>query len=127
MKYLAMNFAKGIAFAFFALFLSLSVWAKGPAPLGVVAVHDLPVEARHTLSLIKRGGPFPYRRDGVVFKNYEGILPKEKRGYYREYTVKTPGVRHRGARRIVAGGVPPQEQEYFYTDDHYVSFKRIRE
>ncbi|RJG01824.1 ribonuclease domain-containing protein [Noviherbaspirillum sedimenti] len=122
-----MNIAKSIVFAFIALFLSLSVWARGPAPLDGIAVRELPVEARQTLSLIKQGGPFPYARDGVVFRNYEGILPREQRGYYREYTVKTPGVRHRGARRIIAGGAPPQGQEYFYTDDHYVSFKRIRE
>lgn len=127
MKYMAMKFAKSIVFAFIALFLSLNVWARGPVPLEVVAARDLPAEARYTLSLIKQGGPFPYARDGVVFRNYEGILPKQKRGYYREYTVKTPGVRHRGARRIVAGGEPPQGEEYFYTDDHYVSFKRIRE
>lgn len=127
MKFTAMNFAKSIVFAFIALFFSLSVWAKGPTSLGMIAARDLPVEARETLVLIKRGGPFPYARDGVVFKNYEGILPKEKRGYYHEYTVKTPGVRHRGARRIISGGMPQQKQEYFYTDDHYVSFKRIRE
>jgi ribonuclease T1 len=127
MKFPAVNFAKRIIFAFIALCLSLSVWAKGPVPPGVIAAHDLPVEARETLALIKRGGPFPYARDGVIFKNYEGVLPKQKRGYYHEYTVKTPGVRHRGARRIISGGMPQQGQEYFYTDDHYVSFKRIRE
>lgn len=122
-----MSIAKSIVFAFIALFLSLNASAKGPVPLDMVAVRDLPIEAQYTLSLIKRGGPFPYARDGAVFGNYEKILPKEKRGYYREYTVKTPGVRHRGARRIVAGGAQQQEQKYYYTDDHYVSFKRIRE
>jgi len=127
MKYQAMNFAKNIVFSFIALFLSLTVWARGVLPLEAVAVRDLPVEARQTLFLIKQGGPFPYPRDGVVFGNYEGVLPKEKRGYYHEYTVKTPGVRHRGARRIIAGGTLQEGQEYFYTDDHYVSFKRIRE
>lgn len=88
-----------------------------------VVVADLPREARQTLSLIKDGGPFPYSRDGVVFGNYEKRLPLRQRGYYREYTVKTPGSRDRGARRIIAG----RADEYYYTDDHYRSFRRIRE
>ena len=127
MYFPAVNLGKRIIFAFIALFLSFGVWAKGPVPLDTIAARDLPVEAQETLALIKQGGPFPYSRDGVVFKNYERLLPRKERGYYREYTVKTPGVRHRGARRIISGGTPPQRQEYFYTDDHYVSFKRIRE
>ena len=86
-----------------------------------VRVADLPKEARETLVLIRAGGPFPYARDGVVFGNREGLLPKRNRGYYREYTVKTPGARDRGARRIVAGA----NGEFYYTDDHYRSFKRI--
>lgn len=88
-----------------------------------ILVAELPMEARDTLQLIKRGGPFPYPRDGIVFSNYEHILPQQSRGYYHEYTVKTPGVRHRGARRIVCGIVP----ECYYSDDHYQTFKRIRE
>ena len=88
-----------------------------------IAVQLLPHEARQTLALIKAGGPFPYARDGSVFGNREGQLPKRNRGYYREYTVKTPGARDRGARRIVAG-VPG---EYYYTDDHYRTFRRIIE
>ena len=80
-------------------------------------------ELRETLALIKKGGPFPHARDGVAFGNRENLLPKHDRGYYREYTVKTPGARDRGARRIVAGA----GGEYFYTDDHYRSFRRIRE
>lgn len=84
---------------------------------------QLPVEARDTLQLIKQGGPFPYPRDGIVFSNREHRLPAQPRGYYREYTVKTPGVQHRGARRIVCGIVP----ECYYTSDHYRTFKRIRE
>lgn len=90
---------------------------------GEMRVADLPPEARESLMLIQRGGPFPYRKDGSVFSNREALLPKRERGYYREYTVRTPGARDRGARRIVAGA----GGEYFYTDDHYRSFKRIRE
>jgi guanyl-specific ribonuclease Sa len=83
----------------------------------------LPPEARDTLALIARGGPFPHRQDGVVFGNYEGLLPKEPRGYYHEYTVETPGAHNRGARRIITGGTPPAV--YYYTDDHYRSFRRF--
>lgn len=88
-----------------------------------IAIGKLPYEARQTLALIKAGGPFPYTNDGGVFGNREGLLPKRNRGYYREYTVKTPGAKDRGARRIVAGTAG----EYYYTDDHYRSFKRIIE
>ena len=90
---------------------------------GDVRLGELPPEARQTLALIKAGGPFPYARDGAVFGNREGRLPRHERGYYREYTVKTPGERTRGARRIVwgAGG------EFYFTDDHYNHFRRIRE
>ena len=90
---------------------------------GEVALASLPPEARATLALIDRKGPFPYARDGAVFGNRERLLPRRPRGYYREYTVKTPGKRHRGARRIVAGA----GGERYYTDDHYRSFRRIRE
>jgi ribonuclease T1 len=97
---------------------------RGPAPATTeVAASQLPKEARETLALIKKGGPYPYAKDGTVFGNREGRLPRQKRGYYREFTVKTPGERTRGARRIVAG--PPGE--YWYTDDHYATFRRIRE
>jgi len=88
-----------------------------------VAVSSLPAEAKETLRLIKQGGPFPHSRDGVVFGNFEKRLPNRQRGYYREYTVKTPGVRSRGARRIVCG----QSADCYYSDDHYETFKRIRE
>lgn len=81
----------------------------------------LPREAHDTLELIARGGPFPHRQDGSVFSNREGHLPPKPRGYYREYTVDTPGLGHRGARRIVTGGQPPAV--YYYTDDHYDSFR----
>jgi len=88
-----------------------------------IARTALPPEARDTLARIERGGPFPYRKDGSVFHNRERRLPIEKAGYYREYTVPTPGRRDRGARRIVAGA----RGERYYTDDHYRSFLRIRE
>ena len=97
-----------------------------------VLLADLPPEARQTLDLIKRGGPFPYpRKDGSSFGNFEKRLPERPRGYYREYTVPTPGSRDRGARRIVAGGGPhgdvARSGEYYYTHDHYRSFRRIQE
>jgi ribonuclease T1 len=88
-----------------------------------VAAADLPPEARRTLALIRAGGPFPYRKDGTTFFNRERRLPPKPRDYYREYTVPTPGARDRGARRIVTG----REGEAWYTDDHYRSFRRIRE
>jgi len=91
--------------------------------LPAIAVAELPAEARDTLQAIKQGGPFAYDRDGAAFKNYERVLPQQPRGYYREYTVKTPGARNRGARRIVCG--PPVE--CYYSADHYQTFKRIRE
>ena len=88
-----------------------------------VELKDLPREARQTLLLIKAGGPFRHSQDGKPFRNREKLLPRQERGYYREYTVRTPGARDRGARRIVAG----RNGEYYYTDDHYRSFKRIIE
>ncbi|MEV5609721.1 ribonuclease domain-containing protein [Streptomyces sp. NPDC052225] len=89
--------------------------------MATVRVAQLPVEARRTLELIDAGGPFPYEKDGSVFSNFEGELPKEARGYYREYTVRTPGERGRGARRIVTG----RGGETYYTDDHYESFRVV--
>lgn len=83
----------------------------------------LPVEAGDTLARIRQGGPFPYPQDGSSFGNREGRLPRQPRGWYREYTVDTPGLRHRGARRIVTGGDPPRE--WYYSDDHYESFRRF--
>jgi len=108
------------------LSLLLSIWllcfaGQAGAFNDSIAVADLPAEARTTLQLIEQGGPFPYQRDGVVFGNYEKRLPLKKRGYYREYTVPTPGLKHRGPRRIVAGS----EHERYYTADHYNSFRRI--
>jgi ribonuclease T1 len=109
------------------LLMALVVQARELAALGMVSVADLPPEARQTLALIKRGGPFPYAKDGIVFGNYEGVLPKRKRGYYHEFTVKTPRSRSRGARRIITGGDPMTSGEYYYTDDHYATFRRIQE
>jgi ribonuclease T1 len=97
------------------------------AHAGMIAAADLPVEARQTLDRIKHGGPFPYAKDGAIFGNYERQLPTRPRGYYREYTVRTPGMRGRGARRLVAGGQPPVSAEYYYTHDHYQTFRRIKE
>ncbi len=91
-----------------------------------VALATLPREAQSTHRLILSGGPFPYDKDGTVFFNRERLLPLRTRGHYREYTVKTPGARNRGARRIVCGGQPPtQPDTCFYTADHYASFSRI--
>lgn len=108
-----------------ALALLAAALAAGAAlarpSVGEVRIADLPPEARETIALIGRGGPFPYARDGTVFHNREGLLPKKPRGYWREYTVKTPGARGRGARRIVAGA----GGELYYTDDHYRTFRRI--
>jgi len=101
--------------------------ARGAAGLGAdVSLASLPPQARRTDQLIHSGGPFPYAKDGVVFGNREKRLPREPRGYYREYTVPTPGARDRGARRIICGGnVPTEPDACFYTEDHYSSFHRI--
>ncbi|MFL9926184.1 ribonuclease [Herbaspirillum lusitanum] len=109
------------------LMLSASVLARGPAPLDDVRLDQLPREAQQTMGLIKDGGPYPYAKDGAVFGNYEGVLPKQKRGYYHEFTVKTPKARNRGARRIISGGEPKSSGEYYYTSDHYATFRRIRD
>lgn len=105
--------------------------SAGRSASAEVALADLPREARETLALIKRGGPYPYRKDGTVFQNREKRLPIQKRGYYTEYTVRTPWERDRGPRRIVAGagnsGDPATSGEYWYTADHYNTFARIRE
>jgi ribonuclease T1 len=91
-----------------------------------IAAAELPKEAGITLARIRDNGPFPYERDGVAFGNREGMLPPKPRGYYHEYTVKTPGSRSRGARRIVCGGDTTTLAECYYSDDHYQSFKSIR-
>jgi len=96
--------------------------SNGPA---VVRLAQLPPQARETFGLIRQGGPFPYEKDGSVFHNRERLLPQQPRGYWREYTVRTPGARDRGARRIVCGGPPRTPRECYYTADHYASFRQI--
>lgn len=104
------------------------VQAKGPLTgdaAAVIAVAELPRQGVETYRLIHQGGPFPYEKDGTAFGNRERLLPANKRGYYREYTVPTPGVGNRGTRRIVCGGAPQTPDACYYTADHYASFKRI--
>lgn len=91
--------------------------------IATIGVNQLPPEGRDTLRAIRQGGPFAYERDGVVFGNFERVLPARPRGYYHEYTVKTPGSRNRGTRRIISGATG----EYYYSADHYQSFQRIQE
>jgi ribonuclease T1 len=91
--------------------------------IDTISSRDLPPEALATINLIGQGGPFRHKQDGTVFGNREGALPHKRRGYYKEYTVETPGLSHRGARRIIAGA----GGELYYTDDHYKSFKLIKE
>lgn len=120
----------------------MSVWlglwliaahAREPFPLDagsmpVVSLQALPKQAQDMMVLIRQGGPFRYEKDGTVFGNRERLLPRAKRGYYREYTVTTPGVRHRGARRIVCGGFESRQPDAcYYTEDHYASFRRMVE
>lgn len=106
--------------------------ARGPldgVQVGVATVHvtELPRQGRETYELIRQGGPFPYDKDGAVFGNRERLLPGQKRGYYREYTVRTPGSGDRGARRIVCGGPARAPHACYYTADHYASFRKIVE
>jgi ribonuclease T1 len=105
------------------------VQARSPQEVSVQAtllVSELPREGQKTYQTIRKGGPFPYEKDGTIFGNRERLLPREARGFYREYTVRTPGVRHRGARRIVCGGlVPAEPKACYYTEDHYASFRLI--
>ncbi|WP_296465925.1 ribonuclease domain-containing protein [Pigmentiphaga sp.] len=118
-----------LAVGLLALVLGAAGWAaKAP---DTISVRDLPPEAREVLAKIRAGHRFTHPRDGVTFYNRERLLPLRPRGYYTEYTVPTPGARNRGARRIVAGkgdtGDPATSGEYWYTSDHYASFRRIRE
>jgi ribonuclease T1 len=104
------------------------VYAKTNAAvdnLATISVAELPAQGAQTYALIAQGGPFPYEKDGVTFGNRERLLPISNRGYYREYTVRTPGVSHRGTRRIVCGGKPRVPDVCYYTADHYASFRKI--
>ncbi|WP_341684706.1 ribonuclease domain-containing protein [Limnohabitans sp.] len=113
------------------LVCTITVQAKAPLPtqtLPVIALQALPKEGQETYRNIRKGGPFPYEKDGTVFGNRERILPRKDRGFYREYTVRTPGSRDRGARRIVCGGYELRDpQACYYTADHYTSFSVIND
>jgi ribonuclease T1 len=101
-----------------------STVTRDPASgLAWVDLGALPSQAQVTVRLIQRGGPYPYSKDGAVFANREGILPNHNHGYYHEFTVETPGASTRGARRIVTGD---EDRQFFYTDDHYRTFRRVR-
>ena len=113
----------------FAGFVPLGLHAKQVAPgdgMDTIKVAELPMQGQQTYERIHQDGPFPYDKDGTVFGNRERLLPSAKRGFYREYTVKTLGSRDRGARRIVCGGQPKTPDLCFYTADHYSSFRRIQ-
>jgi ribonuclease T1 len=107
--------------------LTAPAHAREHGPRGDIEAAALPSEGRDVLALIHAGGPFRFERDGVTFGNREHSLPSRKRGYYHEYTVATPGVRTRGARRIVCGGPRTAPEVCYYSDDHYATFRRIRE
>jgi ribonuclease T1 len=113
----------GLIAASMVLFAPMSIARDDIQRITTIEVEELPREGRDTLALIKKGGPFPYQKDGVTFGNFERRLPTHERGYYKEYTVKTPGSKDRGARRIVAG----KKGEYYYSADHYNTFKRVKE
>ena len=110
------------------LVFSGAVLAKGPELSGgilAITVAELPTQGKQIYALIHRGGPFAHEKDGVVFGNRERLLPLEKRGFYHEYTVSTPGAKTRGAKRIVCGGQPKTPEICYYTADHYASFRKI--
>lgn len=132
LSWLARSAASAVTTALLLSGLAGGAQAKETVPtatpvLAEIQLNELPVQAQETHRLVHSGGPFPYAKDGVVFGNRERLLPRKARGFYREYTVKTPGARTRGARRLICGGTPPTAPEVcYYTDDHYASFKRIR-
>lgn len=133
--------ARIVAFKFALTGFLIAAALTGPGPVvakdllerpvqgkpATVALADLPRQGRETYELIRLGGPFPYDKDGSVFGNRERQLPGAPRGYWREYTVTTPGSRDRGARRIVCGGPPRAPHACYYTADHYASFRQIVE
>jgi ribonuclease T1 len=105
-----------------------NAWARSvfdASVTGTIALGALPVQGQETYRLVLQGGPFPFAKDGAVFGNRERFLPIRKRGYYREYTVRTPGSRDRGARRMVCGGPATQPDDCYYSADHYASFRKI--
>ncbi len=120
---LACRAAAAIVTGLLLVALPAAAQRASPPAIETVAAAQLPKEARETIALVRKGGPYPHRRDGITFSNRERILPSKPRGYYREFTVRTPGEKTRGARRIVAGDAG----ELYYSDDHYASFRRIRE
>ena len=132
LSWLTRNSASAVATALLLSGLAGGAQAKEATPtatpaLAEIQLGELPVQAQETHRLVLAGGPFPHAKDGVVFGNRERLLPRKARGFYREYTVKTPGARDRGARRLVCGGTPPTAPEVcYYTGDHYASFQRIR-
>ena len=126
-------FGPVVAVALTGMMSTLLVQARAPVPplpsdttTASVTWSGLPPQGRQVMEQIREGGPFRYEKDGTVFGNRERLLPMQKRGFYREYTVPTPGLRHRGARRIVCGGLKPQVPDAcYYTEDHYSSFRLI--
>jgi ribonuclease T1 len=128
-------FGPVVAVALTGMLSTLLVQARAPVPpsspdtaTASVAWSGLPPQGRQVMEQIREGGPFQYEKDGTVFGNRERLLPMQKRGVYREYTVPTPGLRHRGARRIVCGGLKPQAPDAcYYTEDHYNSFRLIEQ
>jgi len=124
--YLLRRWGLGLSIA--ALLVGSAVQAAPEVPDGVsIAASELPAAAQAVHHSIRAGGPFLYPKDGTVFGNRERALPGRPRGYYREYTVPTPGARDRGARRIVCGGQRPSRPDAcYYTADHYNTFRRIQ-
>ena len=125
-----------IKFALTSILMAVVLTGQAPAKApvdaptsasAVIRLGDLPRQGQDTYARIRQGGPFPYDKDGSVFFNRERLLPKAERGYWREYTVRTPGSRDRGARRIVCGGPPRTPDVCYYTADHYASFRKILE
>jgi ribonuclease T1 len=120
------QFSAGLFLLWFILVCPAKAKTVPEAAFVSIGLSQLPREGQETYKLIHQGGPFPYEKDGVVFGNRERILPSKPRGFYHEYTVKTPGERSRGARRIVCGGLEVREpQNCYYSDDHYTSFREI--
>ncbi len=111
-----------------AVVISGALFARAPTSVDLqttVSLGELPRQGVQTYALIHQGGPFATEKDGTVFGNRERLLPLEKRGYYLEYTVPTPGLSHRGVKRIVCGGQRTTPDACYYTADHYASFRKI--